>query len=355
MNHYEFLNVPRDAPAAVIDDALREQERRWFYRQNSARNAKTLAQAQEVLARLNEIRATLLDAARRSSYDATLPALTPPKRSRRRTPKSAPRPVPITDPIDQDSAPPSEPIPDLAPDIVTFVVTPVLVKAGGEVEIRWEVAHATTVRIVGLELGTDLPAVGTLMTQVDESRHFEIVATGPGGTVHGISNVVEVEHDLQIVEFGASPTIVIVGDPLELTWKTLGASSVRILELDHLGALAPEGTHTIAAATSQQFTLHAYGSVESATAQTEFVRVLPMPALTPVKVPIPSVNTVLRLTGDLTRLARLAPAAPRPGPIRAPEPPPVRAGRRRQRLTLPLPPDIPGIPDFLTSDRSNES
>ncbi len=349
-NHYEFLKLRKDATAETIDTALRIEERKWFHRHNMARAADKVAEARATLELLAEIRKTLLDPEIRASYDYGVSKSSSPKRLRRHRAALNGDPHSVPEPTDTDT---SETVP--SPIIVNFAASPVLVRAGDPIELRWETTGVTNVHVEGFGGVADLPPTGSLTVIAAVSCQFELIATGPGGSVRLMSNLIEVEHALEIVTLSVSPTTAIAGDPVELKWETRGAASVRILELPHLGALQPSGSRTIAARDSEQFTLIAYGSTDTATQESEFLRVLPMPPLAPVKVPIPSVNTVMRLTGDLTRLARLAPMVRKAGPIRTPEPPTIRPGRPRHRLALPHPPEIPSIPDFLTSEWSNEA
>jgi uncharacterized RDD family membrane protein YckC len=66
---YALLDVPPSAPDAEIRRRLEEEEKRWFYRRNSAPNMDRRHEAERHVQLLEDARRTLLDPVRRREYD----------------------------------------------------------------------------------------------------------------------------------------------------------------------------------------------------------------------------------------------------------------------------------------------
>jgi len=135
----------------------------------------------------------------------------------------------------------------------SFEISPSPIDFGGTATATWSTEEAETVSIADafgnpME-GGSVDASGTRVIHPSMTTTFTLTATGPTGKVARVTDVVEVRPAvLGFARVGTEP--VGVGDVVELTWETGGATSVELSNLDGAtktiqGIQVDEGTATM--------------------------------------------------------------------------------------------------------------
>jgi len=121
------------------------------------------------------------------------------------------------------------------PKINEFNVSEKNVSIGDTVILTWDVEDATSIKILGLEKEEEdkLPLSGSLEAWPMATTTYVLIATGEGGTSSSSVTVnVDKVGDVSIDSFNVSAEKVLLGDTVNLSWKTSNASMVTILGLE---------------------------------------------------------------------------------------------------------------------------
>jgi hypothetical protein len=97
-NHYSLIKVSQDATVADIEDAWREEHKKWSNRSNNAPRAADRLEAAQRLEELTSVKANLTNPARRAEYDRSIGH-----------PPEEPKPKPPVDPGWPDEQAPADP------------------------------------------------------------------------------------------------------------------------------------------------------------------------------------------------------------------------------------------------------
>src|SRR5688572_18554266 len=119
------------------------------------------------------------------------------------------------------------------PTIRSFTVLPGEVATGGTVELKWDVANASSITIVATPGGTIIDAEATLTGMrnhtVNADTMFKLTATGADGATAEQTRTVTIDAQaLSIVSFEARPNPALINGTTELAWQTTGATSVTV-------------------------------------------------------------------------------------------------------------------------------
>lgn len=122
-----------------------------------------------------------------------------------------------------------------APKINSFTANEMNISLGDTVILTWDVEDATSIEILGLEKEQEesLEAKGSLEAWPMATTTYVLIATGEGGTSSTSLTVnVDVAGDVSLEYFNASDIAVVIGDTVELSWKTSNAKEVSIIGLE---------------------------------------------------------------------------------------------------------------------------
>jgi len=157
----------------------------------------------------------------------------------------------------------------------SFSASPASIPAGDSATLSWNVSNATAVAI-DQGIGT-VSAIGSVSVTPGVTTVYKLTATGGGSTATSQVTVTVQEPVLDIVFFNADPETVPSGDVSTLTWKTTGATEVRILPV--IGTVAAEGSVDVTVVGEQVhvFTLTASNGTTTLTAEVEIESYLLMP------------------------------------------------------------------------------
>ena len=165
--------------------------------------------------------------------------------------------------------------PQLPAKVNKFEADPETIAEGEESTLSWQVSNSTNVSInQGIGVVTPL---GTVDVSPTETTTYTLTAIG-GGTTATAQITVEVEEPaLDIVFFEADPESVPSGEVVTLSWKTTGATDVRILPL--IGSVDPVGSVEVTPTGEQTytFTLIAEDDEDTITEEVEVESYLLMP------------------------------------------------------------------------------
>lgn len=203
------------------------------------------------------------------------------------------------------------PTPIPPPQIVRFDVKPVVITAGMEIAIEWEVTGADRVTIAPLIAGADgYPPKGAISQKPDRNTSYVLTAyNGPvqvsrqqNVTVGPAPTATPVPLAPVIAYFKALPNPVTVLDAnspstITLSWQVQGAyTNIEISNPDigKLSNLTREGTLVVSVAKTTFFLMAASNTPDKVTSQTAEVNALPAtptptpaPTATPPPTPIP--------------------------------------------------------------------
>jgi hypothetical protein len=188
--------------------------------------------------------------------------------------------------------------PQLPAKVEKFEAEPETIAEGEESTLSWQVSNSTNVS-VNQGIGAVTP-LGTVDVSPTETTTYTLTAIG-GGTTATAQVTIEVEEpELDIVFFEADPESVESGNVVTLSWKTTGATDVRILPL--IGAVDSVGSVEVTPTGDQTytFTLIAEDDEDTVTeeieVQSHLVQVMP-DSFTKVLEPILSKSGYVRDTG----------------------------------------------------------
>ncbi len=149
--------------------------------------------------------------------------------------------------------------------INSFTASPPTITVGDSTILSWSVTNATSVSI-DQGIGT-VQASGSITVTPSMTTTYKISATGEGSTATSQLTVTVAEPTLEILYFNADPYTVPSGGQSTLTWKTTGATQVRILPL--VGLVGTEGSVTVTLVGDQRntFTLTASNATNTVSAE----------------------------------------------------------------------------------------
>jgi hypothetical protein len=169
------------------------------------------------------------------------------------------------------------------PQVIAFTATPALSVAGEPVVLAWETSGAEAVSIVDgegalVDLDAAPAAQGQVIVHPEEDATYTLTATGPGGeaeatasvTVLSAGNIVRFESD------AGGP--VLPGTSVTLSWETVDATSVTLLEGDAVlleSDVELTSAYAVTVESTTTFTLRADGPAGLG-ALTVTVEVLPL-------------------------------------------------------------------------------
>jgi hypothetical protein len=157
----------------------------------------------------------------------------------------------------------------------SFTASPASIPAGDSATLSWNVSNATAV-VIDQGIGT-VPAIGSVSVTPGVTTVYKLTATGGGSTATSQVTVMVQTPTLDIVFFNADPEAVPSGSVSTLTWKTTGATEVRIMP--YIGTVAAEGDIDVPLDGEQVhvFTLTASKGTTTLTAEVEIESYLLMP------------------------------------------------------------------------------
>jgi len=159
--------------------------------------------------------------------------------------------------------------------INSFTASLLTIEPGDSVTLSWNVSNAASVAI-NQGVGTVQP-IGSIAVTPGVTTTYKITATGGGSTATAQVTVTVQTPVLDIVFFDADPESVPSGEVSVLTWKTTGATEVRILPV--IGEVATSGSINVTVTGEQTytFTLIATNGDDTLTADVEIESYLIMP------------------------------------------------------------------------------
>ena len=171
-----------------------------------------------------------------------------------------------------------------------FVASPPTITPGETVTLSWDVSNAPAVTI-DQGVGTK-PPVGSTTVSPAGSTTYRLTADGGGSTATASVTVTVQQPELEIVFFNAEPDEVPSGDVSRLTWKTIGATEVKILPV--IGVVAAEGqiNVTVTGESTHTFVLIATDGDDTVVAEVDIQSYLMTPTLHTL-----TVDTVLNESG----------------------------------------------------------
>ncbi len=149
--------------------------------------------------------------------------------------------------------------------VSSFTASPPTITVGQSTILAWSVANATSISI-DQGIGT-VQATGSRTVTPSATTTYKITATGDGSTATAQLTVTVAEPTLEILYFNADPYTVPSGDVSTLSWKTTGATQVRILPV--VGLVGAEGSVDVTLYGEQRntFTLTATNGADTVTAE----------------------------------------------------------------------------------------
>jgi plastocyanin len=178
----------------------------------------------------------------------------------------------------------------------SFTASLLTIPAGDSVTLAWNVSNATTVSI-DQGIGTVSPVASVTVTPAATTT-YKLTATGGGSTATAQLTVTVQAPVLDIVFFNADPEEVVSGGVSKLTWKTTGATEVKILPI--FGVVAKEGFLNVTLTGEQvhTFTLTATDGDKTLTAKVDIETYLLMPTNYSITIePVLSESGYVRSTG----------------------------------------------------------
>jgi hypothetical protein len=136
--------------------------------------------------------------------------------------------------------------------VLSFSATPATIQAGQASTLSWNVQNADTVVITGL--GT-VPSTGT--ASVSPTTTTTYVLTARNAVNESTASTTIVVNGSSFQYCYASPSNITQGQTADLTWATIGASSVSIS--NSVGTVGANGTFSVAPLTSTSYVLTATG------------------------------------------------------------------------------------------------
>jgi len=155
----------------------------------------------------------------------------------------------------------------------SFTASLTSISPGDSVTLSWNVSNATTTSI-NQGIGT-VSAIGSIVVTPGVTTTYRLTATGGGATATADVTVQVQDEVLDIVFFGADPVSVQSGGVSELTWKTTGATQVRIDSV----IVPAEGSMDVTVEGDQvhTYTLIATDGDDTLTAEVEIESYIAMP------------------------------------------------------------------------------
>lgn len=160
------------------------------------------------------------------------------------------------------------------PAVTSLVAEPAQITQGDATLITWATVNADAVALfagdepVSLE-GLD-PAGDSVTVSPEATTEFRLVASGPGGEDEA-SVEVTVLDPVIIERFDAAPDVINLGEMTRLSWATLGAAAVTIVDADQnpveVSEDAVNGEVVIVPTTTTTYTLTATGPGGQASAE----------------------------------------------------------------------------------------
>lgn len=174
--------------------------------------------------------------------------------------------------------------------INAFTASTLTIFEGESVTLTWNVSDADAVSI-DQGVGTVSP-VGFVEVTPGVTTTYRLTASGGGSTATASVIITVQEPVLDIVFFSADPEEVASGGVSTITWKTIGATEVRLLP--YFGVVESEGSVDVelTGEDTHVFTLTATDGDETLTAEVEIESYLAMPTHRTV-----TVDTVLSESG----------------------------------------------------------
>ncbi|MBN1152994.1 MAG: hypothetical protein JXA58_07275 [Dehalococcoidia bacterium] len=151
--------------------------------------------------------------------------------------------------------------------INSFTVSQSTITAGDSVTLSWNVSNVASVSI-DQGIGSKSPS-GSAVVTPGTTTTYKLTATGGGSTATASVTVTVQVPVLDIVFFDADPGEVPSGGTSTLTWKTTGATEVKILPV--IGVVEPEGSIdvTVTGDETHTFTLTATDGDDTLTAHVD--------------------------------------------------------------------------------------
>jgi hypothetical protein len=150
------------------------------------------------------------------------------------------------------------------PFIRDFWASKATISAGEAVTLAWETFNTDSV-VIDNGVGSQ-PANGSVEVSPTRTTVYNLTAVGPGGTASASLTIAVDASGTPIIEsFEASPTTVLAGGEVTLSWETDNALHV---ELNHgIGQQQAKGSVVVRPTESTVYVLTAYGQAGNATAE----------------------------------------------------------------------------------------
>ena len=158
------------------------------------------------------------------------------------------RGVGSTEPIQQQSKAPN-------PPSITFAASPSSIASGASATLTWTITGATTATIDGV--GT-IQSTGSMQVQPKATTTYTLHAEGPGGNAQATATVTVAAPAIGDFTFTATPSQILAGDSVTLSWAVANATSVSID--NNVGTFAgPTGSVTVSPTVTTSYTATATG------------------------------------------------------------------------------------------------
>jgi hypothetical protein len=146
------------------------------------------------------------------------------------------------------------------PRVIAFNANPTQIEPGGSAQLCYTVENATEIQINPPVQGLD-PSRNSACLTVSPTATTTYVLTARNATGSSSASATVTVGGVRIIEFRNTPDFSTrAGDPVTLTWRTSGATSVTITGLNLTGGSLPaSGTLVVNPITNTTYTLIAYG------------------------------------------------------------------------------------------------
>jgi hypothetical protein len=183
-----------------------------------------------------------------------------------------------------------------APTITRFAASPSNIRSGANSVLTWAVRGATQVNIEGI--GAVNNEGGSVTVSPTRTTTYRLVARSGSGLESVETVTVTVESPaVEITDFRATPTTIVLGETSQLAWTTRNARDVTI---SGIGPVRPTGSVVIEPRETTTYTLVATG--ENGTVERSSVVVVVTPRMDRPRIVTFAANPVSILEGESSRL-----------------------------------------------------
>jgi len=180
----------------------------------------------------------------------------------------------------------------VAPTIGSFVSIPATINLGQQSTLFWSVSDATSLSIAtdsGVAIGTVTGASGSIVVTPKVSTNYVMTAIGAGGTTTSLTVVTVILPPKPVIgSFTGTPTSVVPGAPVTLSWSSTGANTVSLTPGP--GTVAAADSITVNPTVATTYTLKATNGGGSVT-KTVAIKMIGAPVIGTFKASPASITT----------------------------------------------------------------